>query len=68
MRLVFDFDERAGIGCPVEAVGGDQCNRLAGVVDAVVLEREVTLSVWTQMALGLGGRIHARRIATREDR
>ena len=67
-RLVFDPDQRTGVGCLIERAGDHQRNRLAGVVDLLVLKRQIGLPVRMQVAPGFRRRVHARQVAMREHR
>ena len=66
--IVLDVDQRPGVGGLGKRIRHDQGNRLAGVVNLIVLERQIALSVRTKVAPGLGRRVHARHVAMSEYR
>ena len=63
LSLVFRTDQCPGMHRLIARRCDHQCDRLAGVVDLVVLKREVTLAVWMEVAPGLGCWVHPRHVA-----
>ena len=63
LGLVFDADQRPGMARLVERRRDHQRDRLAGVVDLVVLQRQIALPVRMEVAPGLWRRVHARHVA-----
>ena len=66
--LILDGDQRRGMHGLVASRCDDQGDRLAGIVNFVVLQGKVALAVRMKVTPWLRRRIHARHVAMREDR
>ena len=68
LRLVLDPNQRGGMGRLVERRGDHQRNRLAGIVDPLILKRQIRLPMRVKVAPGLWRRVHARHASMGEHR
>ena len=66
--LILDGDQRRGMHGLVASGCDDQGDRLAGIVNFVVLQGKVALAMRMKMAPWLRRRVHARHVAMGEDR
>ena len=68
LHVILDLYQRTRECCLIQRLRDHQRNRLSGIVDPIVLKRQIALSMRMQVAPRLGCRIHARHVAIGEHR